>query len=249
MKHIGLFEGIGGFSLAAEWIGWETIAWCEWIEFNKKILRKHFPNAKEHGDITKTDFSIYRGCCDIVTGGFPCQPYSTAGERKGKEDERHLWPEMLRAIIEIQPRWIVGENVHGIINWRRGLVVKEIESDLEASGYKLLPPIVLPACSVGAQHKRDRTWFIAYAKQSRLQASIEGLGTKLGIFEKAPNNFSGFDAEQLILTKRNRGDLRNGDGIPNWMDRIGALGNAIVPQVAFEIFKVISVIDSNLKDD
>jgi DNA (cytosine-5)-methyltransferase 1 len=97
LKHIGLFEGIGGFSLAAEWMGWETIAWSEWNEFGQKVLSYHFPKAKGYGDITKTDFTIYRGQCDILTGGFPCQPYSISGKRKGKEDERHLWPEMLRA--------------------------------------------------------------------------------------------------------------------------------------------------------
>jgi DNA (cytosine-5)-methyltransferase 1 len=103
MNHIGLFEGIGGFSLAARWMGWETIAWCEWNEFGQKVLKHHFPKAQPHGDITKTDFTIYRGQCDVLTGGFPCQPYSLAGKRKGKEDDRHLWPEMLRAIREIQP--------------------------------------------------------------------------------------------------------------------------------------------------
>ena len=106
MTHIGLFEGIGGFSLAARWMGWETIAWCEWDGYCQKILKQHFKEAKGHGDITKTDFTIYRGKCDILTGGFPCQPYSLAGQRKGKEDERHLWPEMLRAIREIQPKAI-----------------------------------------------------------------------------------------------------------------------------------------------
>lgn len=98
MNHIGLFEGIGGFSLAARWMGWETIAWCEWNPFCQKVLNYHFPKSKQHGDITTTDFTIYRGQCDIVTGGFPCQPYSVAGKRLGKEDERHLWPHMLRAI-------------------------------------------------------------------------------------------------------------------------------------------------------
>ena len=111
MKHIGLFEGIGGFSLAARWAGWETIAWCEWNEFGQRVLRHHFPEAIGHGDITKTDFTPYADTIDILTGGFPCQPYSLAGKRKGKDDERHLWPEMLRAIREIRPRWVVGENV------------------------------------------------------------------------------------------------------------------------------------------
>lgn len=116
MRHIGLFEGIGGFSLAAKWMGWETVAWCEWSPFCQQVLKYHFPDAEGFGDITKTDFLKYANKIDILTGGFPCQPYSLAGKRKGTEDERHLWPEMLRAIREIQPKWVVGENVSGIIN-------------------------------------------------------------------------------------------------------------------------------------
>ena len=166
MRHIGLFEGIGGFSLAARWVGWETIAWCEWNEFGQKVLRYHFPKAKGHGDITQTDFTIYRGQCDIVTGGFPCQPYSTAGKRLGKEDERHLWPEMLRAIREIQPRWVVGENVLGLVNWSGGLVFHEVQADLEAAGYEVFP-YVLPACAVNAPHRRDRVWFVAHRNDRR----------------------------------------------------------------------------------
>lgn len=168
MKHIGLFEGIGGFSLAAHWMGWETIAWCEWNEFGQKVLKHHFPKAQPHGDITKTDFTIYRGQCDIVTGGFPCQPYSLAGKRKGKEDDRHLWPEMLRAIREIQPRYVVGENVRGLTNWNGGMVFDEVQADLEAECYEVLP-FLLPACAVNAPHRRDRIWFVAYSNSTRLQ--------------------------------------------------------------------------------
>jgi len=166
MKHIGLFEGIGGFSLAAMWMGWETIAWCEWNEFGQKILKHHFPKAKPHGDITKTDFTIYRGQCDIVTGGFPCQPYSVSGKRLGKEDDRHLWPEMLRAIREIQPGWVVGENVRGLTNWNGGMVFDEVQADLEAEGYEVLP-FLLPACAVNAPHRRDRIWFVAHSNSNR----------------------------------------------------------------------------------
>jgi DNA (cytosine-5)-methyltransferase 1 len=162
MNHIGLFEGIGGFSLAARWMGWETIAWCEWNEFGQKVLKHHFPKAQPHGNITQTDFTIYRGQCDIVTGGFPCQPYSLAGKRKGKADDRHLWPEMLRAIREIQPTWVVGENVFGLVNWDGGLVFNEVQADLEAEGYEVFP-YVLPAVSVNAPHRRDRIWFVAYS--------------------------------------------------------------------------------------
>lgn len=201
MRHIGLFEGIGGFSLAARWMGWETVAWCEWNEFGQKVLRHHFPEAKGHGDITKTDFTIYRGQCDILTGGFPCQPYSLAGKRLGKEDERHLWPEMLRAIREIQPRWVVGENVFGLINWSGGLVFHEVQTDLEAAGYEVFP-YVLPAGAVNAPHRRDRVWFIAYnhsivwgkgresksREQSRYGESHEGCNTKTNWINPHPHS-------------------------------------------------------------
>jgi DNA (cytosine-5)-methyltransferase 1 len=168
MNHIGLFEGIGGFSLAARWMGWETIAWCEWNEFGQKVLKHHFPKAQPHGDITKTDFTIYRGQCDIVTGGFPCQPYSLAGKRKGKADDRHLWPEMCRAIREIQPTWVVGENVFGLVSWNGGLVFNEVQADLEAEGYEVFP-YVLPAVSVNAPHRRDRIFFVAYNSNGRIE--------------------------------------------------------------------------------
>jgi DNA (cytosine-5)-methyltransferase 1 len=163
MRHGSLFSGIGGFDLASEWMGWENVFHCEWNEFGQKVLNYYWPKAISYHDITKTDFSIHRGTIDIITGGFPCQPYSMAGKRKGKEDERHLWPEMLRAIREIQPTWVVGENVLGLVNWDGGLVFHEVQADLEAQGYEV-QPYVLPAASVNAPHRRDRVWFIAYSK-------------------------------------------------------------------------------------
>ena len=163
VTHGSLFSGIGGFDLAAEWMGWENVFHCEWNDFGQKVLKHYWPNATSYGDITKTDFSIHRGSIDIISGGFPCQPYSMAGKRKGKEDDRHLWPEMLRAIREIQPRWVVGENVLGLVNWSGGLVFHEVQTDLEAAGYEVWP-YVLPACSVNAPHRRDRVWFVAHSQ-------------------------------------------------------------------------------------
>lgn len=165
-KHLGLFEGIGGFSLAARWMGWDTVAWCEWDKNCQRVLKYHFPNANAHDDITKTDFTRYAGQIDVLTGGFPCQPYSTAGKRLGKDDDRHLWPEMLRAIREVRPRWVVGENVRGLVSWNGGLVFDEVQTDLEAEGYEVLP-FVLPACAVDAPHRRDRVWFVAFNANSR----------------------------------------------------------------------------------
>ena len=170
MNHIGLFEGIGGFSIAAKQIGWETISWCEINPFCQTVLKYHYPQAKGHEDIKQTDFTIYRGKCDILTGGFPCQPYSTAGKRLGKEDERHLWPEMLRAIREVAPRWVVGENVRGLLSWNGGLVFDEVQTDLEACGYEVWP-FILPACGVNAPHRRDRIWFVGYSKHNGLHAT------------------------------------------------------------------------------
>jgi len=166
MKHGSLFSGIGGFDLAAEWMGWENIFHCEWNEFGKQILKYYWPKSISYDDITKTDFTKHRGAIDILTGGFPCQPYSMAGKRKGKEDERHLWPEMLRAIREIQPTWVVGENVSGLVNWNGGMVFDEVQADLEAEGYEVTP-FLLPACGVNAPHKRERVWFIAYSVNNR----------------------------------------------------------------------------------
>lgn len=204
-KHISLFSGIGGFDLASEWMGWENIAHCEWNSFCQKILKYYWPNAISYEDITKTDFSIHRGTIDIVTGGFPCQPYSVAGKRKGKDDERHLWPEMLRAIREIQPTWVVGENVGGLLSWNGGLVFNEVQTDLEAEGYEILP-LLLPAASVNAPHKRDRIWFIAYSKAFR--------GSK-GFGKETNCNGGGKDSEHITKGNeiRDRNSTTSGTGI------------------------------------
>jgi len=160
MIHGSLFSGIGGFDLAAEWMGWTNAFHCEWEEFPRKVLQYHFPESKSYGDINETDFTIWNKKIDILTGGFPCQPYSAAGKRLGKEDERHLWPEMLRAIREIEPRWVIGENVYGLVSWNEGLVFEEVQVDLENQGYEV-QPYILPAASVNAPHRRDRVWFVA----------------------------------------------------------------------------------------
>jgi DNA (cytosine-5)-methyltransferase 1 len=147
-------------------MGWDNVFHCEWNPFGQKVLEYYWPNAITYHDITKTDFTIHRGRIDILTGGFPCQPYSSAGKRLGKEDERHLWPEMLRAIREIQPSWVVGENVRGLTNWNGGLVFDEVQAELEAQGYEVTP-FLLPACAVNAPHRRDRIWFVAFKNTNR----------------------------------------------------------------------------------
>jgi DNA (cytosine-5)-methyltransferase 1 len=162
MTHGSLFSGIGGFEYAAQAMGWENVFHCEINPFGQQVLKYHYPKSISYDDITKTDFSIHRGQIDIITGGFPCQPYSQAGNRLGNEDDRHLWPQMLRAIQEIQPRWVVGENVYGIVSWNDGLVFNEVQAEMEAEGYEV-QPFILPACAVNAPHRRDRVWFIAHS--------------------------------------------------------------------------------------
>lgn len=160
MRHGSLFSGIGGFDLAAEWMGWENVFHCEWNEFGQKILKHYWPNAKSYEDITKTDFTIHRGTVDIISGGFPCQPFSHAGKRKGTKDDRYLWPEMLRVIREVCPKWVIGENVYGLVSWDGGMVFDKVKADLENEGYKVIP-VVLPAAGVNAPHNRARIFFIA----------------------------------------------------------------------------------------
>ena len=171
MTHASLFSGIGGFDLAAEWNGWNNVFNCEWEEFPRKVLKHHFPNAKQYEDIKDFNANEYRGRVDVLSGGFPCQPFSTAGLRKGTEDERHLWPEMLRVIGECQPRWVVGENVRGLVSWagkdgRVGMVFETCCTDLEALGYSV-QSFIIPACATNAPHRRDRVWIVANRKDDR----------------------------------------------------------------------------------
>ena len=160
MNHASLFSGIGGFDLAAHWMGWNNVFNCDIEEFPRKVLKHHFPHAIQYADIKQTDFTIHAGQIDILSGGFPCQPFSTAGKRLGKNDERHLWPEMYRAIQEIRPKWIVGENVRGLLSWSDGMVLDEVYTDLENEGYEV-ESFVLPAAGINAPHKRERVWIIA----------------------------------------------------------------------------------------
>jgi DNA (cytosine-5)-methyltransferase 1 len=332
MRHGSLFSGIGGFDLAAEWMGWENKFHCEWNEFGQKVLHHYWPEAECFTDITKSDFKKYYGKIDILTGGFPCQPYSSAGKRKGKDDERHLWPEMLRAIREISPRFVVGENVRGLTNWNGGLVFEEVCAELESYGYQVAP-VIIPACAVGAPHRRERIWFIAqntmrsgllqresiekgaevwqqrntstgssdrvyisegitantngaeqrnndrtndsetekiwrenkgnvsrelssdgdatYSKGVRLQESskvgkLERIGSE---FTSKRTNWDQFPTQSPVCSGDDglSGEL---DGItfPKWRNEsIKAYGNAIVPQVAYQIFKAIQLTNENTR--
>jgi DNA (cytosine-5)-methyltransferase 1 len=174
MKHGSLFSGIGGFDLASEWMGWENVFHCEWMEFPRKVLDYYWPNADSHIDICKTDFKKYANKIDILTGGFPCQPFSMAGKRKGTEDERYLWGEMLRAIQEIKPKFVIAENVFGITNIDGGLVFEQVCLDLENEGYEV-QSFIIPSASKNAPHVRQRVWFIAYTRtQANTITTVQG---------------------------------------------------------------------------
>lgn len=184
MTHASLFSGIGGAEIAAAWLGWENLFHCDINEFGRKVLGYWFPQSKEYNDIKTTDFTEWRGRVDVLTAGFPCQPFSLAGKRRGADDDRYLWPETLRAINEIRPAWFVGENVFGIASMvlpgeevdmgrtddlfeegnlyrtERRFVLDRICRDIEDAGYTV-QPVVVPACAVGAPHRRDRVWFVA----------------------------------------------------------------------------------------
>lgn len=187
MNHASLFSGIGGAEVAASMMGWQNLFHCEIQEFPRKVLDYWFPNSESYEDITKTDFTKWHGKVDVLTGGFPCQPFSLAGRRKGADDNRYLWPQMLRAIRQIHPTWVVGENVNGIKTMVESCQVTQmgrtdylfeenhlyreesrftldkICADLEAEGYSV-QPIVIPACAIGAPHRRDRVWIVAHTQ-------------------------------------------------------------------------------------
>jgi len=293
--HASLFSGIGGAELAASWLGWTNVFHCEIQEFQQKVLEYWFPNSISYEDITKTDFKEWRGQIDVLTGGFPCQPFSVAGKRKGAEDNRYLWREMLRAIRQIQPTWVVGENVAGLLSMvqpgkaikvgraddlfdenfiyrtEQQFTIDAICEDLECAGYSV-QPIVIPACAVGAPHRRDRVWIIAHRTNARSESVQQGRKDRISEFgviahaKGARGARELFGKQEQIQSDRqncriDKSDFRcfptqspvcnRDDGISirlanltisfaKWRSKsIEALGNAWVPQVAYEIFKAI----------
>jgi len=161
VTHGSLFSGIGGFDLAAKWMGWENVFHVERDPFCRQVLAHHFPESKSFDDVKAFDATPFRGRIRVLSGGFPCQPFSAAGKRAGTSDDRYLWPEMFRIIREARPTYVVAENVRGLISWNEGMVLDTVCADLEGEGYEVFP-VVLPAASVNAPHRRDRIWIVAY---------------------------------------------------------------------------------------
>lgn len=352
MIHASLFSGIGGPEVAASMMGWENAFHCEINPFGRRILDYHFPESESYEDITKTDFRKWTGKIDVLTGGFPCQPFSVSGRRKGADDDRYLWPQFIRVIQEIRPTWVVGENVAGILSMvqpgetvdlgrsssifgegyeeretRQQYVVETICRDLEQAGYSV-QPFLIPACAVGAPHRRDRIFFVAHSQcrgrheldnyiqpekpngeRSYMQGSERNASNTYGAglqetgTEKSPtgasrnrhrhasdteskqsercepeqresrkqeqgksggicrkdgdkcsweeNFWKGFPATEPTIRRGDDGISKGLDGItfPKWrQESIKAYGNAIVPQVMYEIFRAIEIVENEINE-
>jgi DNA (cytosine-5)-methyltransferase 1 len=263
MRHLDLFAGIGGFALAGVWVfkWYNTAAFVEIEPECKRILRANFPGVKVFGDIHKFNRSKLDGHIDLITGGFPCQPFSIAGDRAGGADTRYLWPEMARCISEFRPTWVVAENVVGLLSMENER--KDVESSLGSLGFRLDGIFTIPAAAVGAWHERDRVWIIAH---SPTNATYNGWGEQRRSRPDEPKEYPdewssnspswGFGRERIPFPvshrrvgghKRTKREfLRMAHGVSRWVDstnrpnRIRALGNAIVPQVAAELFNFIN---------
>jgi len=324
MKVLDLFSGIGGFSLGLEWAGMSTVAMCEKDPYCRKILAKHWPDLTIHEDIRNLDGKKYTNSIDLVCGGFPCQPFSVAGKRKGTDDDRHLWPEMLRVIKESKPRWVIGENVLGFIN----MALDDVQADLEREHYEVRK-FVLPAVAVDAKHRRDRIILIAYSNspaiwdiperqaqgRDNLQAGRQAITTHDGSTQSLANTqHDGFSppsergsteetvrqeskgSKHSLNTERtgslssSRSDVANSycegleigqgfgehtqselstiersgceeravwspeprvgrvaNGVPNRVDRIKGLGNAVVPQLIQAIGNLVMQADKEMR--
>lgn len=231
---LDLFSGIGGFSLGLERAGMQTAAFCEINPYCRQVLKRHWPSTPIYTDIHQlTERRLHHDnihTIDLICGGYPCQPFSVAGKQRGEKDPRHLWPQMYRLIRELRPRWVVCENVAGHIE--RGL--DSVLDDLAAANYTTTT-FVVPACAVGLPHRRDRVWIVAYAAGLRR-------GRALGKDGRQP-------ASQLPHAQI-RGDvpapftLGSRDGVPGQLDRIHALGNAVVPQIPELIGRAILAFSS-----
>jgi DNA (cytosine-5)-methyltransferase 1 len=250
MNHIDLFSGIGGFALSAKWAGFKTRMFCENDKFCQKVLAKNFPNVPIHDDIKTFNYS---GKIDLLTGGIPCQPFSVAGKRKGKKDDRYLWPDMFRIIRQTQPSYVLIENVMGIIP----IGLDDILVDLERENYAFVV-LVLPASAAQAPHKRERVWIIAHRDSERcnvwcdtwdkrftkenIDRHVQALQSEWA--QLKPQSWSTMQSDDWLRFNSESCRAHDGLSVRLERDRIRALGNAIVPQIAYPILKIIYDIEN-----
>lgn len=231
MHVLDLFSGIGGFSLGLERAGMRTVAFCEKDEYCRAVLRKHWPDVPCFDDIHSLDADRLGriGRIDLVCGGFPCQPFSVAGKQRGKEDDRHLWPEMCRVIALARPTWVICENVTGIIS----LALDDVLSDLDGMRYTART-FVIPAVAVRAPHRRPRVWIVANTERSEQsrQESCHGSTRRMG---RAQESIP-WDRDWQVALREFRG---MDDGHSYRVDRIDSIRNAVVPQIVEEIGRAI----------
>ena len=258
INHLDFCSGIGGWALAFRELGINTVAFCEIEKYPQKVLQKNFPGVPIFNDLkelTYEDIKERTGVdgIDILTCSYPCQPFSVAGRKKGTQDDRDLWPQMFRIIKDFRPTWILGENVANFVN----MAFQRTKTDLESEGYQVLPFIV-PACGVGAPHRRDRVWIVAHTegnsgerKLRDIHQANESIAQPKKQHQKKTEQFrnagkyaqrSSDEADAQSYGRQRQWAVepdvaRMAHGVPNRVDRLKSLGNAIVPQVAYEFLK------------
>ena len=206
MKILDLFSGIGGFSLGMESTGhFETVKFVEMDKYCQKVLRKHWPNVPIEEDIKNVKGKEFEA--DVIVGGFPCQPMSVAGRQKGTSDSRYLWPEMFRLIREVKPEFVIGENVQGIINIQDGMVLRQVQDDLESEGFEV-QCFLIPASGIGAWHQRNRVWIVGHSEYNGSLATKKSRGNT----ETTTRTSQG--KKETIELERTSGS-RNNENVPN----------------------------------
>ena len=270
LKHLDLFSGIGGFSLGLEATGgFETVAFCDIDQYPRQVLQKHWPHVKQYEDIKELNYEKLKADgllpIDIITGGYPCQPFSVAGRKKGEDDPRHLWPEYFRLVKECRPTWVIGENVSGHIK----LGLDTVISDLESEDYAVRP-FSISASSIGANHQRERVWIVANSRRPRGPWSELREENENETRKENANQFERSSSTPSSSANTNgKGSQRYGSeyelresqeerktswsrwwesepdvgrvayGIPKRVDRLKSLGNSLVPQIPYYIGKTI----------
>lgn len=245
MNHLDLFSGIGGFALGLNRAGFNTVAFCEIDPFCQSVIKKHWPNTPIIKDVKNAEHFDAIGDVDIITGGYPCQPWSSAGLKRGKNDDRHLWPAMLEIIKRKRPTWVIGENVANHVS----MGLDEVLFDLEGEGYQARA-FIIPACGVNSPQRRDRCWILAHAESVGSGGrGREEHGTEQRFFftEECQGRQVRGKAERCGLLRRweeIESPVRGVDhGLPDWVDRVKSIGNAVVPQIPEIIGRAIMQIE------